>query len=371
MINILQVGMTANIGGMETYLMNQYKYIDKKIVHYDFVNITADVPIAFEKYILSNNSKIYNICQRSKNPIRHYWQWIKLMIKVSKKYDTLVFNTCHLQYVFPLFVAKIFGIRHRIIHSHNSGNEVKLNPIKKFLIGFNKLILKFSATDYWACSQTAGKWMFRKKDFKIIHNAINVDKFTFDRVIRKKKRKELNLQNKFVIGHVGRFSYQKNHEFLLDLFYEIAKQADNAILLLIGNYVDNAKYWNIAHKKVEQFNLEDKVIFLGMRADVNELMQAMDCFVLPSHFEGFSIVGIEAQAAGLPCVFSDTITRELAITNLVQYVAIANINEWISDIFKARNMKRKNMRQKITDAGYSIDSEIKNIENIYLQIQHN
>ncbi|WP_196603721.1 glycosyltransferase family 1 protein [Pectinatus haikarae] len=362
MINVLQVGMTANIGGMETYLMNQYRHINKTLLHYDFVNITADSSIAFENEILNNGSEIYNICRRSRNPLKHYYQWWKLLANTRGKYDVIVFNTCHLYYVFPLFIAKFFGIRKRIVHSHNNGDEIRLSVWRKSLIAINKRILFFSATDYWACSASAGKWMFGVRPFVIIHNAIETSKFKFNKLIRDKKRRELSLHGKFVIGHVGRFSYQKNHKFLLEVFGEVSKAMNNAVLMLVGDAAKSDKLiWQEIHSMIDRMGLQDKVLFMGMRDDVNELMQAMDVFVFPSRFEGLGIVGIEAQTAGLPCYFSQFVSREINLTNLVKYLPLC-LNEWIHNILECKVHNRWDMSDRIKEMGYSIEQEISQIE---------
>lgn len=369
-VYVLQIGMTKNIGGLETYLMQQFEHINNNIVRYDFVNITGEYDIVFSDKIKQSGSNIYNICSRHKNPILHYWQWMKLLKKHKGKYKVIVLNANSLEYVFPLFMAKIFGISIRIIHSHNAGFEKKIGLVRKILIAFNKFLLKFSATYYFACSQKAGEWMFgKKKKFIIVHNAIDVEKYKYDLQIRQKKRKELEIKDKFVIGHIGRFVYQKNHEFLIDVFNKIHEMLPEVELLLIGDAVENKIYLNEAKQKVKDLGLEKKVKFLGMRKDVSELMQVMDCFVLPSRFEGLPLVGVEAQAAGLPCFFSDTITKEIQITNLVKFISLQESTKlWAEEIIKSKNFVRKNTSEEIIKNGYDINFEISKIERFYNKI---
>lgn len=366
-VKILQVGMTNNIGGMETYLMNQYRHLDRNKIDYDFVNITRDRHMVFEKEIKNNGNHVFRICRRSKNPFKHYYDWWKLLKKQRGKYDAIILNACHLYYVFPLVIGRIMGIKIRIIHSHNSGDELQINILRKLVVWFNRKLVFWAATDYWACSDTAGKWMFRNKKFTVIHNAIDTKKFTLNKTIRNKKRKELEIEDKFVVGHVGRFTYQKNHELLITIFSEACKKNSNMILLLIGDAVGiDQEYLLQAHKMVDELGLQDKVLFLGMRTDVNELMQAMDCFLLPSHFEGLPLVGVEAQAAGLPCFFSNNITRELVITNLAHYCSSNKITEWTDSIFEYCGCERNDMQEQIIDSGYDIGTEICKIEQFYL-----
>ena len=364
---VLQIGMTKNIGGLETYLMQQFEHINNDIVRYDFVNITGEYDIVFSDKIKQAGSNIYNICSRHKNPILHYWQWIKLLRKYKNKYKAIVLNANSLEYVFPIFIAKFFNIKMRVIHSHNAGFENKIGILRKILINFNKLLLNVGATDYLACSQKAGEWMFGKnKKFVLIHNAINVNEYRYDLEERQKKRKELKLENRFVIGHVGRFVYQKNHDFLIDIFNEVHKILPEAMLLLIGDAVEDKSYLNEVKQKVKELNLEENIRFLGMRNDVPEIMQAMDCFLFPSRFEGLGIVIIEAQTAGLPCYVSSVIPNEVKITNLVDFISLNEFPEnWAEKIIKNKNYKRKDISKEIIKAGYDIDTEIKKVQNFY------
>lgn len=367
-IYILQIGMTRNIGGIESYLIQQFRHIDKSKIMFDFVNITSEYDIVFKDEIIKENSKVYEICSRHKNPLLHYWQWIALLLKNRNKYKAIVLNSVDLSYVFPLFIAKLVGIPIRIIHSHNAGYGYKIGILRKILIRFNKILLDFSATTYFACSQKAGYWLFGKeKNFDIIHNAIEVDKYKYNLIKRQKERKKFNLENNFVIGHVGRFVYQKNHEFLIDIFNEIHKVLPEAVLVLIGDAVEDKSYLNEAKQKVKELSLEENVRFLGMRNDVPEIMQAMDCFILPSRFEGLPLVGVEAQVAGLPCYFSDTITKEVKITNLVNFLSLEeNPQIWAKKIIKNRDFKRKSDLDEIIKAGYDINTEIRKIEKFYI-----
>ena len=367
MTYVLQIGMTSNIGGMETYLIEQYKNINKKQINYDFLTLFDDEKIAFCEYIHSNGGAIFSVVPRRKNPLKHYRTVIELLFVNRKKYDAVVLNTCHMYYIFPLLCAKIFGIKKRILHSHNSGDELEITFLRKLLIVVNKLIMRFTVSDFWACSKIAGKWMFGNDvNFKIVHNSINCQKFKFNLQSRHDLRKTMNLSNKFVVGHIGRFSFQKNHVFLLDIFSEICKKNNSAILLLVGDIVEDRSYLEAAQKKAHDIGIIEHVKFLGLRNDISDLMQTMDCFVLPSKFEGLPLVGIEAQAAGLPCFFADTITEELGITDLAHFVSLDTAPEkWAEQILQNSNIDRKDMSKEISAAGYDIKTEIKKIEDFY------
>ena len=366
-VKVLQIGMTRNHGGLETYLLQQFRALDKTKVKYDFVNITGEYDIVAQEELIAAGCKIFKVNSRHKNPIKHYYQWLKLLCEAHEQYDAIVLNSNSLEYAFPLFAAKWFEIPKRIIHSHNTGYDHKIGVVRNILIKFNKVLLRFSATHYFACSKVAGKWMFGDDtDFTVIHNAIEPDKFAFNEAKRKKIRQQLELEDSFVIGHVGRFSYQKNHEFLIQVIAEMVRLKPNSRLLLIGDYVGDDTYWKQCKTMVDEFGLSDKVLFLGPRNDVPDLMQAMDCFVLPSHFEGLPLVGIEAQASGLPSFFSDTITREIGITELAHFIGIQDVQAWVEQILSGCQTDRKRTNEEIKSAGYDIASEIEKVQQFYL-----
>lgn len=365
-VKVLQIGMTNNIGGMETYLMAQYRKLDRTKVRYDFLNITGEYEIVFADEIRKTGDHIFSVPSRHISPLAHYFSVFRLLYQKRHVYQYIVLNTCSLCYVFPLFIAAIVGISHRIIHSHNSGDEGKKSFFRSCIKAFNKLLLWYSATDYWACSKVAGNWMFGSRPFRVIHNAIDTSKFIFNPTVRKQMRKKLGLEDKFVIGTVARFSPQKNHEFLIDIFKEVSSKRENAILMLVGDAAGYQYRLKMIKRKIRAYHLEDKVIFLGMRNDTNELYQVMDCHVLPSKFEGLCITAIEAQAAGLPCVCSDAFSPETAITELFKTIKLnAPPEEWGNYIITYANTMRKNMQKEIISAGYDAAVEIKKIEEYY------
>lgn len=367
-IKVLQVGMTKNLGGIENYLISQYNFLNKEKVIYDFVNITGEDPMVYAEYLKEKGSSVYNITSRHRNPLLHYWQWFKLLLSKKKTYSAIVLNSNGLTYVYPLVIGKLFNIPIRIIHSHNSNFPFQYTFFKRILIGFNQLLLKCSATDYWACSQLAGEWMFGKdKQFQVIHNAIDARKYAYDSRKSAQIRKKFNFGNKFIIGHVGSFNYQKNHEFLIEIFDNIVKRNPDSVLLLIGGDGGDSTILNLIKEKVDRLGLSKKVMFLGMRKDVPELMEGMDCFVFPSRYEGLPLVGIEAQAAGLNCFFSSTITKELEVTDLAHYInSKSSPKQWAEVILSTcKNKTRKNMYNEILNAGYDISREIHKIEDFY------
>ena len=266
--------------------------------------------------------------------------------------------------VFPLKIAKKCGIPVRIAHSHSTTNkkEWKKNMLKQILRPFSK---KY-ATNYMCCSELAGRWLFGNKEYNngnvyILNNAIDVEKFSYNESIRIKKRKELNIDdNKLIIGHVGRFVEQKNHKFLIDIFNQVQLKHKNAILLLIGQ----GPLLNEIKDKVKKLNLEEKVMFLGQREDINELYQAMDIFIFPSLYEGLGMALVEAQYSGLPCIASDEIPKEADITKNIIFLNLnRDKSKWADSIFVCDN--RKNNCKMINDDKFNIKSESKKLEKIY------
>lgn len=368
-IRILQIGMSSNKGGIETYLMRQFEHVDHDKVMYDFVNNDSNHDMVFSEQLKKNGGKIYRIKSRRSNPLLHYWQWVCLLVKVHKKYQGIVLNASSDLYIFPLLAAVFLRIPLRIMHSHTTGYEIQVGWARKILSRIHRKLLPYCCTHYFACSIKAGKWMYgEKRPFTVIHNAIDSALFRFDRAKRMQVRKKLEIgECQFVMGHVGRFCYPKNHLFLIDIFYTFHEKYPNSILLLIGN--GELQFLKKVQDKVSTYKLHDSVLFLGERDDIPDLMQAMDCFVLPSRFEGLPVVGIEAQAAGLLCFFSANITREVGITSSAYFISIeSEAKLWAGNIAEHIFDSRKDTKEEIVAAGYDIQQEAKRVEYLYEEL---
>ena len=357
-IRVLVFGMTDNPGGMESCVMNYYRNIDKRDVQFDFLCNWDNMVYADE--VKENGSVIYTIPQRSKDYKAYKKAMDDFFENYAGKYDVLWYNTCTLANIDYLIYAKKYGISKRIIHAHNSGNETsKLRGMFHYM---NKMRLNRYATDFWSCSMVASKYFFNNKQISsdrhhIINNAIQTEKYAFDEEVRSAIRKEYGLDGKYVIGHVGRFQYQKNHEFLIDIFNEYLKLDPNAILMLIGQ----GEYEETIRHKVSDLKITDKVLFMGVRSDVNRLLQAMDTFLLPSRFEGLPLVLVEAQASGLPCYASkDVITKESDITGNVRFIGLDfDAKKWADIIYenKCSNVNREKYTQLVKKDGFDINTE--------------
>lgn len=363
---VLEVGMTRNWGGLETYLMQQFRHLDPARVHYDFVNITGEYDICFQQEILDAGSEVFRVCSRHRNPLRHYREWYQLLRHHAGAYDAIVLNTNSLEYVYPLVIARKFGIPRRVIHSHNAGFENAIGTARRALIAMNQRLLRASATDYLACSEDAGRWMFGTgTPFRVVHNALDMASYRFDPARRAAVRQSLGLGDALVLGHVGRFSYQKNHDFLLDAFAAVHEARPDTVLLLVGDAVGDTSFLDATKEKVERLGLKENVRFLGMRQDVPDLLQAMDVFLLPSHFEGLGIVGIEAQAAGLPTFASDTLPRDLAVTSLIHFLPLGRAEAWAEAVLHGGGQPRRDTTDEIRRAGYDIDEETRKMEEFF------
>lgn len=370
-LRVLQVGMTRNLGGIETYLIEQFRHLDKSKIDYDFVNITGEYSICYEDEILASGSKIFKVVSRHKNPLLHYWQWFNILLQNKGVYDVIVLNTNSLEYVFPLVLGKIFGIPVRVIHSHNSGFENKQGLARRLLVGMNKKLLAWSANLRFACSQFAGQWMFKDNPYYVIYNAIDIHKYDADLIVREETRNALGLHTELTLLHVGRFSYQKNHSFLLDIFKEVHRIQPDSVLLLVGDTTEESEFLTEVKRKIKAYGLENVVRLLGRRDDVNKIMQAADVLVMPSFFEGLTVVGIEAQVSDLPLLLSDTVTKELGLLPSTQFISLeAGPTAWAEAIVNSKQHNRQSRYEELKAAGYDIGNETERVEKLLLDAYH-
>lgn len=370
-LRVLQVGMTRNLGGIETYLIEQFRHLDKSKIDYDFVNITGEYSICYEDEILASGSKIFKVVSRHKNPLLHYWQWFNILLQNKGVYDVIVLNTNSLEYVFPLVLGKIFGIPVRVIHSHNSGFENKQGLARRLLVGMNKKLLAWSANLRFACSQFAGQWMFKDNPYHVIYNAIDIHKYDADLIVREETRNALGLHTELTLLHVGRFSYQKNHSFLLDIFKEVHRIQPDSVLLLVGDTTEESEFLTEVKRKIKAYGLGNVVRLLGRRDDVNKIMQAADVLVMPSFFEGLTVVGIEAQASDLPLLLSDTVTKELGLLPSTQFISLeAGPTAWAKAIVNSKQHNRQSRYEELKAAGYDIGNETERVEKLLIDAYH-
>ncbi len=369
MKQILVYGLTDTKGGVENFLLNYYRNMNRESIHFDFISNTKNT--VYEKEFVDMGSKIYKVHSKKKNPTKFKRDIENVFKNNSSKYDAIWVNLCSLANIDYLKYAEKYGIKKRIVHSHNSANM--FGWIKWILHNYNKRKIFNYATDFWACSNAAAKWFYNKEilesdKFRIINNAIDVSRFIYNEKIRNDYRDKLNISDKFVLGNIGRFHFQKNHEFLIDVFFYVQKLINNSVLLLVGC----GELENKIKKKVKKLKIEDKVIFLGARNDVNNILQAIDIFLMPSKFEGLPVAAIEAQASGLPCVLSANITNEVRATEPLDFISIDEIEDakkWCESILKfSIEYNRKDVQEEMKKNGYEITEEAKKIEEFILSI---
>lgn len=355
-------------GGVEAVVMNYYRHIDRCRIQFDFICDDDSTNIPYEE-IEKLGGKVILIPPYQK--VVKYHKELKRVLKEGNY--KIVHSHINTLSVFSLWAAKSAGVSVRIAHSHSTTNkkEKKKNLMKQVLRPFSKVF----ATDYMACTEHAGRWQFGDKEFDngkvyVMNNAIDLDKFKYDKKIRSKKRKELGISDDMlVIGHIGRFMKQKNHTFLIDIFKEIHDKNENSILVLVGQ----GPLQEEIKIKVCELGLDKYVKFLGQRDDVNELYQALDAFIFPSLYEGLGLVLIEAECAGVPCVASTEVPLIAKVTDNVEFVSLDdNVQVWSDITFKLLNnykYKRRDYSKEVRDSGYDIRKEAKKLEEKYLKYQ--
>ena len=371
MIRVLEVFREpmAN-GGQESFLMNMYRNMDRTKVQLDFLTpFTCDNPdlkaeiesmggqvFTYDHPFGENNNKVFresvqDFLSSHPYPIVHFHSGSTYALMEGAK------------------LAAEAKVPVRVVHSHCGGfKNLKYHVIKMLSIPW---LLKYP-TDYLACSDLAAEWKFPKSviqdhRYTVIRNAVDTDRFRLDPDLRMKTRETLGIPEVVpVLGHVGRFSLQKNHAFLIDIFSAVHRKNPEAILLLAGAGELEAEI----RDKVKTLGLEDSVMFLGLRKDIPALMNAMDVFVLPSFFEGLPVVGVEAQATGLPVITSTAVARELPLEDLAQYVPLeSSPDAWGDAVLKAANESRAHRRDTsgdIAKAGYEIKAAARDFEQFYL-----
>ncbi len=373
MIHVLEANVDDNgYGGVYALVKNiisveQYPKTDICF------SLCSFMPFEKQEHIQQFNDigiPVYECWGESKNfVIKHIRTGIKLYKLLRKKTFDCVHlhsDTAYILFIYGL-IAIVASNARILVHSHSGNVAGRYKPLKLLLQYICRPLLLLLPVTRLACSEIAANWMYcspYNKKAIIIKNGIDTKKFQFNPNIRKIEREKLGITNEnFLIGTVGRFSPQKNPEYLLRIFEEVHRIHPNSRLLWVGEGELKLKIVDEAKK----CGIDDAIIFYGTSDHVERLYQAMDCFILPSRFEGLPVVGIEAQAAGLPCIISDRVTDKVKITNLVSFVSINSLEIWQQNIEKAMNIFRKDTKQEIVKAGYDMGYEIRKIEELYCQ----
>lgn len=364
---ILRIGIVLGKwygGGVESVLMNYYHHIDRSKIQFDFICDSDSTNIPYEE-IESLGGKVI-LCP----PYQKIFKYIKELKKIFKENEYhIVHSNINALSVFPLYAAKKAGVPIRIAHSHSTSNkqEWKKDLLKNLLRPFSK---KY-ATHYFACTEHAGRWLFGNKTFDdgkvlVVNNGIDVNSYSFNEKVRNEKRKELNIKdNEIVIGHIGRFMKQKNHDFLIDIFMKLYEENNNYRLMLIGQ----GPLQDEIRKKVKKLGIDEAVMFLGQKTDANKYYQAMDLFLFPSLYEGLGMVFVEAQSSALPSIASTEVPVIAKVSDRAYFIGLDQpIKIWTDKIKKVINQERKVDIKRIKDSGYDIVTEAKKLEKQYLTL---
>ena len=367
MLRVLHSVSNMGRAGIETMLMNYYREMDRDRIQFDFL-ANKPVPGEYDEEIRSLGGRVF--VSPGLNPVHYprYRRYVSSLLQENRDIRIVHAHNEAMGY-YALQSAKDAGIRIRIAHAHNTRiiRDYKY-PLKLVC----KQLLPGAATDYWSCGRDAGIYYYGEKRWNesgfILHNAIDVPRFAFQPEVREHQRRQTGLEQCFVIGHVGRFNVQKNHSRLLDIFAAVAKAVPEARLVLIGT----GELEQAMKEKAQHLGILDRTILPGQMADVSAWYQAMDCFVLPSLFEGLPVVGIEAQAAGLPCVFSDRVTDEVLLSPEACRISLDTDDaEWARQIAAIRQTETNRLQGKETvrQAGYDIHTEARKLQEIYLEME--
>ena len=364
-IRILQVFSRMDRGGSETAMMNFYRAIDKSKVQFDFLVHTLD-KCDYDEEIETLGGRIFKMPRYNfANHFTYKAKW-KRFLKDHPEYQVIHGHYFTISAVY-FSVAKRLN-RKCIAHIHSA---YKGKGIEYVLMNLLTFPVRYLADYYFACSYESGEWLYGKRifknaRFKILTNSIDVAQYAFNEKVRSVQREKLGIGDNFVIGHVGRFHQVKNHQFIIDIFKAIHDINENVILMLVGD----GSLRSEIETKCATLGLYDKVIFTGVRTDIPEMLQAMDIFVLPSLYEGIPVTLIEAQASGLHCLVSDTITKEVKITDLVEFISLTKSpNVWAGKVLNIINgYKRIDTSKEIEKAGYNVNKNTQWLTQFYLDL---
>lgn len=348
-----------NTGGAETFLMKIYRQLNREKYQMDFCVNTNENYYADE--IRRNGGKFYVIPPKSKSPLKSFNAVRRIVFQ--NKYEYVMRVNEHSLSTIDLLAARMGGARKLVMRSSNSssGSAMSIIVHKLFRIMAVCIPNVKIAPSVLAAEYTFGKRATERKKVHILRNGLAIDDFAFSEEYRNKHRAELNLHKKFVVGHVGRFDSQKNHKYMIDIFVEVLKIKKNAVLLMVGD----GPLMDDMRKKVIEKGIEDSCLFVGVRRDVNELLSAMDVFLFPSLFEGMPNTVIEAQTAGLPCLISDTITKEANVCGLVHFMSLGEKQEvWSQKLIELSNPLREQAQYDMKHAGYDIGQVTKEFTNM-------
>lgn len=366
MVRVLHSVSNMDRAGIETMLMNYYRHIDRNKVQFDFL-CNKKKSGAYDSEVEALGGRIYRTPGLNPVKIPVYMKYMKKLFSEHKEYSIIEAHNGAFG-VYALHGAKISDVPVRIYHAHGAAitKDWKL-PLKMICMKF----LPSNMTHHYTCGIAAARCYFGDKiveagDYEFIPNAIEVSRFVFNKDVRNRIRKEYNLEDKHVLGHVGRFMAQKNHAFLLDVFAEVVKKDEKAMLVLLGD----GELMDTIKEKAKSLGIDKNVLFIGNVGNANEWYQAFDAFALPSVWEGLPVVGVEAQCADLPCVFSDNITKEIGLLDDAKFISTSEpISQWVDAVIEGfKRTERKDQSEVIKNSGYDIEVEAVKLQDRYLRL---
>jgi glycosyltransferase involved in cell wall biosynthesis len=373
-IRVLHVLGGVGPGGAESRIMDLYRQMDREKIQFDFLVHSSRIrkagddpslrkPEFFDEEIRQLGGKIYVL---PKFKVYNYFTYRRAITRFFREHHEFRVVQGHMTSTAGIYlpIAKKCGVPVTVAHSRNAGVE---KGLKGLATRFFRRNLADKADYLFACSALAGEDVFGRramdeKRVRIIHNAIDVRKFEYDPAVREQMRQEYGVEDKLVLGHVGRFNYQKNHPFLIEVFAQVCSRRNDAVLILVGDGPDRAAM----EEKCSALGISDKVLFVGNQREPWKFYQAFDIFLLPSFFEGLPGVLVEAQAAGLLCFVSDAVTREAQATENVHYLDIHSAAEsWATEILKRADYQRRSTCQIMQEAGFDVTLQAEGYRNFY------
>lgn len=359
-VKILQIVGSMHPGGIENFVMNLYEHIDRERFPFDFV-VHKQQEGDYTERIEELGGQIYLLPRLTRHPVRNL-RGIYRLVK-ENHYDIVIRHTPNALIAPQLLAARLAGA-HTVCHAHSETDK------QKVLHALGKVLMKVAAERRIACSVNAAKWMFGKQQYEMVHNAVDISAFQYSKEKEEKVRKEFQLGTCHIYGHVGNFVWSKNHLLMLHVFKEIQKKDPEAVLFFVGQGAMQAEI----EEEIQKLSLRDSVILTGVRKDVPVLMSAFNILLFPSVYEGLPLTLIEAQAAGLPCLISDSITRDVIVTDglVKSYSLEKSPEEWAAQavqmVRENNDLTRKCQRERIALVGYDIDALVEWYENYFTQI---
>ncbi len=365
-LRILQVfGEPFSNGGQDSYIMNMYRHIDRERVQFDFFTPFMIRNEAMQAEVESLGGRMFAAGHPfGEDNNRYFREGITAFLAEHPYAIVHIHSGSTYALMIGAKIARRCGARRVIVHSHCGGF---VNLKYKVVRALSYAALLRYPTDYFACSHLAARWKFptpiiKKNRYSVLKNAVDTRVFRYDAAVREQYRRDLGLEDKLVVGHIGRFAVQKNHRYLLEVFAALAKKEPKAHLVLVG-------YGDLQQQtldRAEELGLGDRLTFLGVRRDVSALMNAFDVFLLPSFFEGLPVVGVEAQATGLPVVTSTGVTPELPLEDLAAYIPLTDSPDiWADKVRESAALPRRDTTEEIIACGYDVQVAAARMQRLY------